>query len=209
MTFLITALLLSLSICLDSFLALFSYGASKIRIPISSFLIIDLIGTLTLFLSLYVGTFLKQWIPYDILPILRFVILVLMGMIRLFDSFIKSYIRKHGTIKNHLRFSFFNLHFILEVYSSPLEADADASLELTPKEAIILGCALSLDGLLIGVGAAFTQISISLTVLLTFIIGFLFSYCGYKIGNKMATKLPFDFSFLSGFFLLVLAFLNI
>lgn len=208
MSLYITSIILGLSVCMDSLLACFSYGASSIKIPITSLFIINFICTTTIGISLCIGTALKNWIPLQILPIIRFSVLFLMGCIRLLDGFIKTYIKKHGQLQNHVSFSLFNLHFILNVYSSPEKADSDASQELTSKEAVSLGIALSLDGLVIGIGAALTHLSVPFTILITFLIGMIFSFLGYILGKKIASKLPFDFTFLSGICLLFLAFLS-
>lgn len=201
--------LLASSVCMDTLVASFSYGTSKIKIPFASILVINVVCTSILGISLWLGSYIKAWIAADSLPLIGFVLLFILGLIRLCDGMIKSYIERKGKIQNKISFSFSSLTFILHVYSDPSKADIDASKVLSIKEAFTLSLALSLDGIVIGIGAAFASANLFLTIVCTFLLEFLSIWVGYFVGRKITNNIPFDFSWLSGIFLIILAFLKL
>lgn len=89
-----------------------------------------------------------------------FVSVFIFGLIKLFDSSIKSFIRKHKGIRKQLKFSMFSLNFNLNIYADPEDADTDSSRDLSPREAVSLAIALSLDGLAVGFGAGLANFNI-------------------------------------------------
>ncbi|EOR25945.1 putative sporulation protein YtaF [Clostridium sartagoforme AAU1] len=68
-------ILLVLSVSIDSFLASIAYGTSKIRIPLLSALIVDIISASMLGFSLLIGGFLQNYISSNIAKIISFFIL--------------------------------------------------------------------------------------------------------------------------------------
>ena len=68
-------LLLVLSVSLDSFIASISYGSSKIKIPLISALIVDIISSSMLGISLVFGSFLQNYISINIAKLFSFIIL--------------------------------------------------------------------------------------------------------------------------------------
>lgn len=198
--------LFALTVSIDAFITGFSYGVSKIKIPFLSALFLNSISTGMIFLSLTVGNILKQYIDQKVLPLICFLFLFIIGMIRLSDSLIKNYIQRKGKYQSEVDFTLFNLKFILKVYSSPLIADQDLSKNLSLKESISLGFALSLDGTLVGLGAALTTASYLYILVFTFSIGFMLTILGHFLGDRIGKKTTFDPSFISGILLLILAF---
>lgn len=200
------AFLFALTVSIDALITGFSYGVSHIKIPLRSTFLLNFISTFMIALSFALGSFLKQYIHPKVLPIFCFAFLFLIGLIRLLDGLIKNYIKRKGTYQKEASFSFLNLRFILHVYSSPISADIDASKTLSLKESLSLGLALSLDGILIGVGASLTSISYLEILLLTFLMGLFLTLMGHFLGTKIERKLSFDPTFLGGILLLLLAF---
>ena len=198
--------MLVIALSADAFAASFAYGSNKIKIPILSIQIINIICSSILGLSLFGGAFLKQYIPSAFTSVICFSILLILGIVKLFDSLIKSIIKKHNTLNKEIKFSMFNLNFILNLYVNPEQADADHSRVLSPIEASSLAVALSLDGLAIGFGAALGNINALEVFLYSLIITTPMIMLGCFAGNKTAEKLPFNLSWLSGVLLIVLAF---
>ncbi len=201
----IETLLLVTALSVDSFVASFAYGANKIKIPLLSVSVISIICSIILVISVFFGFIIKPLIPENMTKTISFIILFLLGIIKLFDSSIKTFIRKHNDLNKQLKFSLFNLSFILNIYADPQNADSDLSRELSPKEAAPLAVALSIDGLAVGVGAGLVTISLIqimifslLTNIITILLG---SYIGYKIAERTSLNL----SWLSGVLLIVLA----
>lgn len=203
------AALLVLAISTDAFAAALAYGTRKIRIPVLSAVTISVICSGMLLLSLFVGGIIRPVVPEGLTIGLGFSILFLLGFVKLFDSSIKAYIRRHQKLNKRIRFSFCSLKFILTVYADPSEADQDASRVLSPLEAASLAVALSLDGLAAGVGAGFSSFSWFSMLILSFSIGLAAVGSGYVIGRRVAEKSQADLSWLGGILLIVLAFMKL
>jgi len=134
-----------------------------------------------------------------------FAILIILGIAKILDSFTKSFIRKHKNLNKKIKFSFFNIKFILNLYADPEKADIDLSKILSPAEAVALAVSLSLDGLAVGFGAALGNVN-GLAVFIFSLITDAFAVMfGCYIGNKIAKKVSFNLSWLGGVLLIALA----
>lgn len=204
MLILFQTFLLVLALGIDAFVCSFSYGANKIKIPLKSLLMINVItitllfvGTMTAgLLSLILPSFLLEWIPFSILFFL--------GISKVFEGVIKAFIRKHKGSR-HVKFSLFNLGFILQIYADYEQADADDSKELSVKEAIPLAVALGIDGLSVGFSVGLTAISVPLLLGMSFIVEFFCVLLGAALGRNTAKRINFDLSILGGFILITIA----
>ena len=196
------ALVLALSV--DAFVASFAYGTSKIRIPLASVLVISAVCSGILALSLALGYAVRELIPPRLIRLICFALLLIPGAIKLFDSALKSSIRRRAG-QCEIAFEAMDLHFILQVYADPDKADRDQSRVLSCREALSLAAALSLDGLAAGVGAAIGSISIPLAVVISLLCSVLLVCLGSKLGNRMAKRAPMNLSWISGALLILLA----
>ena len=191
------------SLSTDAFAASLAYGANKIRIPAASAAAISLICSGMLTVSMLAGNFLTGFIPKYFTRWLCFFILLALGLTRLFDNCIKSYIRKHNRIR--LNFAANDLQFILTVYADAERADADNSKVLSVKEASALAVALSFDGLAVGMGAAVSGVGFLLPAVISLLLTFLAVEAGWGIGRRLPKLIPFDLSYLSAILLILLA----
>lgn len=203
------SLLLVLSISLDSFVASIAYGTNKIKIPLKSALIIDIVSALVLGFSLAIGSIAKDFIPGNIAVIFSFTILVGLGIYRLFECIFKGYILKHSNSHKPLTFKLFDFKFVMEVYADETKADFDNSKILSPKEAFYLSLALSLDSLAVGFGSSLITINLIEVIFFCLITGIISILLGVFIGRKFVEKVNFNLSWLSGVLLIVLAFMRI
>lgn len=203
------SLLLVSSLCIDSFVASIAYGTSKIRIPPLCVLIINLVCTLTLACSLLIGSILKSFLPGNLPVILGFVLLMLLGIYRLFEYIFKAYIFKCSKSDSPLTFKIFDFQFVLQVYADETKADFDKSKCLNVKESFYLALALSLDSLTVGIGSSLCNINYGEVLMLCFAIGILAVSIGVFLGHKFAQKLHLELSWLSGVLLILLAMLRI
>ncbi len=133
------------------------------------------------------------------------ILLGALGLLKLFDSALKSLIRRRGDFEKQIRFSFSELRFILRIYADPAEADRDHSRSLSPGEAVFLAIALSFDSLAVGLGAGLTHPNPLLVVLLSFLVGCLAIGGGCYLGKKISQGHMIDLGWLSGLLLLSLA----
>lgn len=193
----------------DAFIASFAYGSSKIKIPMISVQVISFLCTIVLGISLFFGTFLKSYIPGSVLHLISFGILFIMGVIKLLDNLIKSAIEKHTTINKKIEFSLFNLNFMLNIYANPNKADIDNSKTLSPREALSIAIALSIDSLVAGVGAAMANVSILAVIISSLVLSTVAVKLGELLGHRLRDRVTFGLSWLSGAILIFLAILRI
>ena len=191
---------ISLALSVDSFIAAFSYGTSKIKIPLPSVGIISVTGSLITGLSMLAGSFVKDFIPPGFTTLLSFGILFLLGVLKLFES------------------------------SEPANADKDNSHSISAKEALSLSAALSLDGCAAGFGASLSTgipaspdavaagfdasaaagtvsslVPVAAVFLFSLIFGVFMVLSGSHIGNKAAGRLPIKPGIIGGLLLILLA----
>jgi len=203
------SLLLVSSLCIDSFVASIAYGTSKIRIPTLSAIIINLVCTLTLACSLFIGSIFKSFLPGNLPATLGFLLLMAIGIYRLFEYLFKAYISKYSKSNSPLTFKIFDFKFVLQVYANEIKADFDNSKCLNVKESFYLALALSLDSLAVGFGSSLYSINYTQVLILCFIIGILSVSIGVFLGRKFAQKLHLELSWLSGVLLILLAIIRV
>ena len=94
---------------------------------------------------------------------------------------------------------------MLSIYADPEKADRDQSKTISPAEAASLAIALSLDGLAVGFGAAMGNVNAWAVVLWSLVTNTAAILLGALLGNKIAQKLTFNLSWVSGAILILLA----
>lgn len=204
----IETLLLVLSVSIDSLLASIAYGTSKIKIPLTSAFIVDIISASMLGLSLIVGGFLQNYISANVGRVMSFLILFILGVYRLFESLLKSYIKNKSNDLSPLTFKLFDFNIVLQVYADETKADFDKSKILTSKEALYLALALSLDSLAVGFGSSLISINYVQVFIVAILIGIIAILLGSFIGRKFVENTNINLSWLSGAMLIILAFLR-
>lgn len=205
----IESLLIVSSVCIDAFVASIAYGTNKIKIPFISAIVISLVGSIVLGASLFFGGFIKDFLPGNLPKIMSFIILMGLGIYRLFESLFKSFIKKRSTSDKPMKFKIFDFDFVLKVYADETIADFDNSKILTIKEAFYLALALSLDSLAVGFGSSLFGSGYLQIIILCFIIGCTAVTIGVFIGKKAAEKTNINLSWLSGAILMVLAVMKV
>ena len=200
------ALVLALILSIDIFAVSFAYGTSRIKIPFKSIMIITIVGSVILGLSIYFGAFLLPLMPEGAADVLAFIILFTLGIIKIFDSLIKRYIRKKGKASKKVQFSAFSLKFVLDVYADPEKADLDKSRVLSPKESLAVAIAVALDAFALGFGAGLIEVNPIQIIGFSLVIDVAAVLLGCFAGRKIAQKVPINLSWLGGVILIVLAF---
>jgi len=196
------------AISIDALVASFAYGSQKMKISIGATLIIGLISGGLLGITLFLGERMGGLMPDWLAGLISFTILFGLGTLRIFDSWLKNYIRKRGS-GGEIKFSAFRLTFILQIYADPETADTDGSRTLSPGEALSLGIALSLDGIAAGLGAGLLGAPPLLSAGLTSLLTIIAIVAGGKLGGRLASVLTRDISWVSGGLLILLAVLQI
>ena len=189
--------LLITALSLDAFAASFVYGTDRVKIPAASVAVITALSTGILVLFLLLGKWFGGLIPPRATSVL--------GFIKLFDSTIKSFIRKSDFFERKVCFSISNLNFILTVYADPSAANGEDIAVLSPVEALSLGLALSLDSAAAGFGAGMMVTHLPLTILLSLLLNTAAVLLGSFLGRTLAKRSSLDLSWLSGLLLMGLA----
>jgi putative Mn2+ efflux pump MntP len=174
--------ILAISLSIDALGAGIVYGMRGIIIPVPSKIIICFFSILYSGFAIYAGSLLSQILP----------------------SKIASYIGI-GIL------SFLGLYMIIKV-QRPAEADVDKSGIIEIKEAILLGLALSLDSIGVGIGAGFADIKSLFIPVMVGLFQLIFLSAGIFIGNKFKNSFKLNertLSIFAGILLLTLAFLRL
>lgn len=205
----IQAVLLAAALSVDALLASFAYGSQRIKIPLPSLVVLGLICSGTLGLTLYLGAEAGGLVSANAARWLSFSILFGLGLLRVFDSWLKHWIRKRGHRGGQIQFKVFRLNFILQVYADPKTADLDGSRTLSAGEAATLAVALSLDGLAAGLGAGLMGANLWMTTGATFLLTVGAVALGCLLGRRLARRANVDISWISGGLLILLAVLQL
>ena len=199
------AIILCMALCMDAFVASVAYGADRIRIGWKGMALMSGVGSACLGAALGFGMVIMEWLPRGLTQAVCFVSLFFLGLIRLSDSAVKAYINRHAHLCRNIHFSFSSLRFILTSYADPSAADRDRNRVLSAREALFLGLAMSIDSLAAGTFAAFMEIPVFFTLLTAFAMDLAAMCCGQAVGKKLAGRLKWDLSWLSGLLFLLLA----
>ena len=151
---------------------------------------------------------LGEFLPPAFVYVLSFLILFILGLIKIFEGTIKGMIRRNEGSRN-FKFSMFNLGFVLQIYGQYELADSDDSKELSVWEAVPLAFAVGFDGLSVGLSVGLMQLNISLLLGMSFVVGIACVAIGDYLGRKLSRKLAFDFSIVSGLILILIAIWNV
>ena len=200
------ALILVIALSADAFVSSLAYGTDKIKIPFISAAIISIICSMFLGLFLFLGVVLNPFIPSNTIKFVCFAILLVLGIVKLFENYTKIKLSKNQNLKKEVKFSVFSLSFILNIYSKPVDADKDKSKVLSPLESVTLSIALSLDGIAAGFGTGMLSNNYVLIIILSLTLSFAAIIAGVFIGKKISQKLDINLSWLSGILLILLAF---
>ena len=94
------AAILASSCSIDAFVASFAYGSNKVKIPMLSIQIINLICSGILGLSFVIGGIIMDYLPQWLITAACFSILFIMGFVKLLSSIFQYIINKKANCKN-------------------------------------------------------------------------------------------------------------
>ena len=196
------SLFIVVAICLDSLAIGIAYGMRKIKIPIKSLLVIDIVCTVVLSIAMLLGNVIKKILPGNIPTMISFLILLSIGIYFLLEGISNSLINREKKTF-HIKLS--NIKIIIDVVVDCTKADMNNSGDIDLKEGFYLGMALSLDALGIGFGSAMGSINYIQVLVLSFIFNMIIILLGLYLGQKLVSKSKMEFSWISGLILIFLA----
>lgn len=180
----------------DSLLVSISYSIKKISISFKSILLISSISSISLLISLIIGSEIKNILNPLMGNIMCFIFLLLLGLYNIFQDKIKIILSK-------------NNKQIIKIYLDETNADLDNSKSLNFKESIFLSIVLSLDSLIGGISIGFMNYSIIHIVILSLVLNIIFIFIGNNIGKKIGNLINFNSNYITGIILIILGIFKI
>ena len=179
----LTILLIGVAANLDNLGISVSYGLKSTRIPFISNLVIAVISMLCAYLSITAGAWISHFITLKIANIIGGCLIIFLGGKCIWESLYP----KTATLPS-AKPDFEPIHVdsnYSRVIAHPDLADINEDKVITIKEAILLGLALAMNCLAMGLGAGFTGIS---PLLATISIG-AFSMLSITFGIMLGSKI--------------------
>lgn len=175
----LSIIFLAISLSIDAFSVGIAYSLRGIHIPFSSKMIICLFSIIYSGFSLLLGKVLYDFIPPLVSKITGVAILAIMGILILLQSMHRSDKKKQSdTIGN----------ITIKVIKNPAEGDIDKSGTIDFHESLLLGLALSVDAIGVGIGSALSGFS---HIIVPFAIGIsqlLLLYLGTYLGKRILSS---------------------
>lgn len=200
------ALILFLAaVSIDSLTAGLTYGAQQVGIKFPAYLILVCVPAAFITAANRAGSHILALLPAPALPVLSFILLSILGLGKLSESLIRLLARKHPSLTRNWGCRIKQIHIIFTVYLSPEDANGEDLQVLTPREALLLSLALSLDSVLAGMAFTAKAVPAAGLFLLSALFNLLLFAAGYRLGSLLSSVFHIDLSWLSGLFLLILA----
>lgn len=197
MASLLSAFLFSLTSNLDNVVIGIAYGIKKIKIRISSNLLIALITTLGTLLSMTAGKLIAGFMPLYMSNVIGAFIIIVLGFYFLTQSLLNL---KCPTETNELA-----LKDVKEAAHYAETSDKDKSGDLNLKETFFVAMGLTINNLGTGIAASITGVNIQITVLFTFILSLVMMSVGRSIGHNVLGKVLGKYApMISGILLIIL-----
>ena len=203
------SLILVFALCTDTFVASLAYGANRVHVTWGKIALLNGICSGCLGLALGMGSLIDAFVPENLTKTICFVCLFVLGLVKLLDYSIKTFINRNCCIRRNLSFNLSGLKVIVSIYGDPKAADLDGSLSLGWKETVFLALAMSIDSLVAGTMAAFLNLPTAATLGMNFAVGICMMYGGLWLGTKVASRWKCDLSWISGILLMALAFMKV
>lgn len=200
-------ILFALSSNIDCFAVGMAYGIKNIHVTYRDTLIVSFITFIGTVLSMAFGKSLLYLIPLKIAGLLGGSLIICMGLYY-FLSFLWHHIKDMRQKK--LKKSDATIDMTLNIAEKKAIQKKKQQSILNQKELIVLGIALSINNMGLGVGASITGLNLLFTSFASFLCSFSLLYLGNKIGNgHMAHMIGKYAEPISGLIIILLGLLEI
>lgn len=208
---LLTIIVFALALNMDALATGVAYGIRKIKIPLSSLLIISSMSVFSILISMALGQALAHFLSESFAHKLGGGMLVFIGVWLLAQAW-----REHNpktkpvgdvtsTKKQLMQIRIKALGLVIQVLREPSKADLDQSGIISPKEAMLLGIALAMDSFGAGIAVSMLGFQPLLTALVVGVGHIVLTYLGLLMGNGFAaTRMGQKMAVLPGFLLITL-----
>lgn len=156
--------LLAVSLSLDALFVGFAYGLKGTRIPLKSKLIISFFSVIYAGAALFAGKSLSLFLSPTAGKFIGAGILALIGVSMIVKPLIKKHSDKSDSenedeFKTLARIFIRSLGITIQILKNPQVGDLDRSGVIDTKESLLLGLALSIDAIGVGIGSALSGLS--------------------------------------------------
>ena len=183
-----TIAVLAVSLSLDSFGVGIAYGIRKVNIPLVSKLIICLFSIIYSGIAIILGRFIYTALPPAISKIVGVTILSGMGIYILLQALTKTEKAPEAAVEESApslpKASKKASGMTMRVLKDPEEGDLDKSGVIDIHESLLLGFALSIDAIGVGVGSALAGLRFAVIPFAIGLFQLLFLYAGIFLGRK-------------------------
>ena len=196
--------LLAVSLSIDALGIGMTYGVRKIRIPLSTKLIISAISIAVTFFSLFLGSIAAALLPDGAAKSIGALILIFLGVWILTQSGKDKAPQKGDTVHTYLLRSF---EITIRVIRKPQFCDFNQSSAIDPIEAVYLGLALSMDSFGAGIGSGAAGLFLPIVPFIVALVQIVFLTAGLYLGKKAAALSQIQentWTVFSGFLLILL-----
>ena len=196
-----------------------TYGLRKIRFPWWSLFVVTVCSATTILLAMQLGTWLSGYVSMALAKDVGAVILIGVGSFAIYnmitqkekEPFDESGVTATETAAEEpveqtvLHLELKKAGLVIQILRTPSSADVDRSGDISAKEALILGFALSMDGFGAGIGASLVGFHSLQTAATIALMNLLFIYTGIRVGTRYADlKLFRKLAFLPGVMLILI-----
>lgn len=192
------ALLMAVALSLDGFGVGLAYGLRRIRIPMSSLIVIALCTVVAMGISMLFGSWVTLWFKFIPARLLGASILLALGIFQLSRAIwnrkretfpqavpVMAVALQKPVLEPIFRFQFRFLGLVIQVLKTPDIADVDGSGGISLRESLLLGSALAMDAFAGGIGAAMAGMTLSVIAIVA-----LTQIIMLRLGQQMAGKIP-------------------
>ena len=178
-------ILLAISISIDTFGIGVTYGMKKIKVPIRSLMLINMVSVIFLSIAFGLGSLLLNFITVFQAKLLSSALILLLGFVLLIQAYLDCrYPAKDG--KRMIKMiSIKTLGIVINIMRDPVSGDRDHSGVIETKEAMYIGMALAMDAFTIGLAISIVQIHMITFIAAIFLINILFFKIGEFLGKEV------------------------
>lgn len=181
----LTILLLSVALSVDAFAVSFAHGLQRTRIPVISKIIICICSIVYFGISVWFGKWISGFLPEQLSAVLGILLMAVICFYMLLSQlFPRRRKKKEKEAKTLIDITLTSLHLSIRVIRNPITCDLDGSHSIGPGEAVLLGTAVSIDSVNIGLGFALMGGMPFWAPLAVGICQFLFVWAGNSIGLR-------------------------
>lgn len=168
----------------DNFIVGLSYGTKKIKINFFNNFIIAIISGIGTLLAMLTGNLLTRYIPVRFCKIIGSLLLIILAIYFIADALKTNKRKDQKADQKKVK----HIQYYDNILEKPELADIDNSKNIELKEALVLGIALCLNNIGIGIGASIIGMNPFITSALSFLFSFIFIQIGRWLGEFYFSK---------------------